>query len=38
MYKFFYEHHARNFAYMQGKNGWDTIITHSVGYWWVEVL
>lgn len=38
MYKFVYEHAARTFAYQQGQNGWDTIVTESEGYWWVEVL
>jgi len=38
MYKFVYEHAARTFAYQQGQNGWDTIVTECKGYWWVEVL
>lgn len=38
MYKFVYKHAARTFAYQKGLNGWDTIVTESEGYWWVEVL
>ena len=38
MYKFDYEHAAQTFAYQHRQNGWDTIITESGGYWWVEVL
>ena len=38
MYKFVYKHAARTFAYQKEKNGWDTIVTESEGYWWVEVL
>jgi hypothetical protein len=38
MYKFIHEHAARTFAYQQGQNGWDAIVTECEGYWWVEVL
>lgn len=38
MYKFYYEHAARTFAYQQRQSGWDAIVSESEGFWWVEVL
>jgi len=38
MYKFIYEHQAKQFAYLKSQHGIDTIVRECAGYWWVEEL